>query len=248
MSALPAPIARDPYLERVAREHPTHAMLAGATGLVYERQVERIVRSLTRDCVHDPAVEALDWGCGKGHITYLLRRHGLNVTSCDIESDANDSTFGQETPIVDDQAIRVIPLVDAVRLPFPDASFDLVTSFGVLEHVKDDAASLREIRRVLRPGGLFFCSFLPYRGSWTQLAARLAGDGYHDRLYSKAHARALFNDAGLLIRSLEHEQLLPKNTWRWNLRTDRFDQMLCRLTPLRLIATNLVVAATVSRR
>lgn len=44
---------------------------------------------------------------------------------------------------------------DVERLTFPDASFDLVTSTEVFEHVGDDARGFAEIRRVLRPGGLF---------------------------------------------------------------------------------------------
>ncbi len=44
---------------------------------------------------------------------------------------------------------------DVMRLTFPDASFDLVTSTDVFEHVADDARGFREVRRVLRPGGVF---------------------------------------------------------------------------------------------
>jgi SAM-dependent methyltransferase len=44
---------------------------------------------------------------------------------------------------------------DVQRLTYPDASFDLCTSTEVFEHVPDDARGFREIRRVLRPGGLF---------------------------------------------------------------------------------------------
>ena len=44
---------------------------------------------------------------------------------------------------------------DAERLPFEDASFDRVSSNGVLHHTPDMSAALREIRRVLRPGGRF---------------------------------------------------------------------------------------------
>lgn len=43
-------------------------------------------------------------------------------------------------------------------LPFPDASFDCAVSFQVIEHIRDDAAFVREVRRVLRPGGRFIVS------------------------------------------------------------------------------------------
>jgi SAM-dependent methyltransferase len=43
---------------------------------------------------------------------------------------------------------------DGCALPFDDASFDLILSFHVLEHIPDDIAAMREMRRVLKPGGL----------------------------------------------------------------------------------------------
>jgi SAM-dependent methyltransferase len=44
--------------------------------------------------------------------------------------------------------------VDLTRLPFPDASYDLVYASHVLEHIKDDMVAIREIRRILRPNSL----------------------------------------------------------------------------------------------
>jgi SAM-dependent methyltransferase len=44
-------------------------------------------------------------------------------------------------------------VADATDLPFPDASFDVVTFFDVLEHIPDDARAVAEALRVLRPGG-----------------------------------------------------------------------------------------------
>jgi predicted SAM-dependent methyltransferase len=44
--------------------------------------------------------------------------------------------------------------VDLTKLPFDDASYDLVYASHVLEHIKDDRKALSEVRRVLRPGGL----------------------------------------------------------------------------------------------
>ena len=49
---------------------------------------------------------------------------------------------------------RVDHHVDLTRLPFPNASYDLVYASHILEHIKDDMTAIREIRRILRPHGL----------------------------------------------------------------------------------------------
>jgi SAM-dependent methyltransferase len=209
---------------------------------VIQRQIAFISTVLTHYTGAAPAdLRVLDWGCGKGQIAYLLRQLGFSVTACDRDDDSDDSSFGQDTPIIAEHKINVIPLEDPVRLPFETASFDCVTSFGVLEHVPQDRASLREIRRILKPGGLFYVTFLPYRLSWTQAVVRLRGNHYHDRLYWRRSLLELARDAGFTVQSLWFGQLFPKHSIPLALDPllEPLDRMLCRYTPFKYIATNL---------
>lgn len=57
-------------------------------------------------------VRVLDWVTGEGHISYLLKETGFDVVSCDIASSDDDSSFGQETPILKEKSINVITLND----------------------------------------------------------------------------------------------------------------------------------------
>jgi SAM-dependent methyltransferase len=93
-------------------------------------------------------------GCGVGtYMEHLTPRAG-SVMGLDIEF-ARLTEARQRAP-------RVV-CGAGERLPFPSESFDLLLSHEVLEHVQDDAAAVREIVRVLRPGGRL-ALFCPNRG------------------------------------------------------------------------------------
>lgn len=106
----------------------------------------------TRAIAHDllatlPFAERiLDAGCGTGGNRAMLHRHG-RVVAIDLSELALELTATRGG----------VPLARAsvTQLPFPDATFDLVTSFEVLYHrgVGDDVHAMRELCRVLRPGG-----------------------------------------------------------------------------------------------
>lgn len=223
--------------------HPSHAFLANPPAHNVYLYLCNYVRSFSEAWFGRPSsdVRALDWGCGKGHVSYLLRKQGIEVISCDVQSSADDSAFGQETPIIRGAGIDVVPLRHPYELPFSSGSFNVVLSVGVLEHVPNDQASLREIARVLRPDGLFFCFFLPYVGSWIQRLSRAGGDTYHDRLYTRRGIRRLVGQSGMELLDLWHRALLPKNRGRYPCYhlVERLDQMLTFHTPLRLLATNI---------
>ncbi len=189
-------------------------------------------------------LKILDWGCGKGHISYLMREMGAEITACDVHG-ADDSSFGQNTPIIEKASINVVPLEHPYILPFKDTSFDIVLSFGVLEHVPNHLGSLQEIYRILKPSGLIFCFFLPYHLSWTQRLAHLRGDFYHDRLYRKKMVKELLKQSKLELVDIWHRQLLPKNSISYgNYRTFEFiDQWLTERTPLKYTATNIEFVA-----
>ena len=93
---------------------------------------------------------------------------------------------------------------DARELPFPDRSFDLVLSGGLLEHFRDPAAVIREMARVLRPGGLFYADIVPRRPSLYRWAERgrmrheeHLAEGIYESDLPKGAWAGLVRDAGL---------------------------------------------------
>jgi SAM-dependent methyltransferase len=234
----------DEEIRATAATLPSHSFLANPAGQYAYVYLTQYVKALSEERFHRPFSElsVLDWGCGKGHVSKLLKGFGPNrLDSCDIVSDKDDSAFGQETPILKQFGIHVKALEHEYVLPYDAATFDILLSVGVLEHVPDDRASLAEITRVLKPGGLFFCFFLPTELSWTQQVARWRGIGYHDRLYSKSIVSEMLKEAGLELVDLWYRQLLPKNKAHYpNFRMfEKLDQFATECTPLRYLATNI---------
>lgn len=88
---------------------------------------------------------ALDLGCGPGLLTGLLRARGIAVVPADAGALFAARAGGVQC--------------DEDRLPFAPASFDLVVSTGVLDSVNDLPGALVQVRRLLRPDGLFLAAF-----------------------------------------------------------------------------------------
>ena len=148
----------------------------------------------------------LDWGCGFGHMSYLLMRRGFEVVSYDIGNALRDQ------PLFLAQEIHVIVGTDPVRLPFDAARFDAVLSCGVLEHVPDENGSLEEIHRVLKPRGAFFIFNLPQKYSYKEFLIERFGLGYtHERKYTMNSIGALLAKHRFRIAVMRRSGMLPHN-------------------------------------
>lgn len=93
----------------------------------------------------------LDFGCGTGYGTHRLSGGCASIVGVDISDDA--VAFAQEryhAPNLSYQAIRPLPEHQA---PFDEGSFDVITSFQVVEHIWEVASYVDELHRLLAPGG-----------------------------------------------------------------------------------------------
>lgn len=109
-----------------------------------------------------PATRVLDYGCGAGQIVRLLREQGLDAWGCDVYYEGGDSSS-----LVPVDLRSFVRRMAGDAIPYDDASFDIVLSNQVFEHVPDIEAALVEIARVLKPGGVSLNLF-PDRGVWRE--------------------------------------------------------------------------------
>jgi SAM-dependent methyltransferase len=108
-------------------------------------------------------LEVLEVGCGLGTDAAEFARSGAHYTGIDLTAPAVELTR---------KKLRAYGLpgitwqADAECLPFPDASFDLVYSWGVIHHTPDTEQCVAEIWRVLRPGGKLILMLYHAHGWW----------------------------------------------------------------------------------
>lgn len=128
-------------------------------------QLARSGYDLYRDAINTPAffallpevcgLQGIDIGCGEGHNTRLLAARGANMDAIDISpvfihlAQATEQANG---PLIQYQ------VASATKLPFADDAFDFATSFMCLMDVPDAKAAIKEVFRVIRPGGFFLFS------------------------------------------------------------------------------------------
>ncbi|HEU4510984.1 MAG TPA: class I SAM-dependent methyltransferase [Pyrinomonadaceae bacterium] len=143
--------------------------------------VEEICRRVT-----DRRPRILDVGCGTGANLLMLSQYG-DAEGVDISEDA--------LAFCRDRGLDKVRLGAGEQLPYEDATFDLVTALDVVEHMDNDLAGLKEMRRVLRPGGhvlLFVPTFMFLWGLQDDVS-------HHRRRYRLSELRRVLEEAGFEI-------------------------------------------------
>ena len=130
------------------------AALRGEPSYVWRAGQERRLNMIAQAAAERVKGHILENGCGVGMYVEHLARLGGEVVGLEFDF-ARAAEAGTHSDCIVNAA--------GEALPFPDSTFDLILSHEVIEHVQDDAQSVREMVRALRPGGraVIFC---PNRG------------------------------------------------------------------------------------
>jgi SAM-dependent methyltransferase len=126
-------------------------MRVGYTPESYQTELPGKIRLLLRLLSDEYGIDVrsaaiLDFGCHDGAVVEALRGDGLDVSGFDVAD-------GKDTAAWSRPYVRYVDLAH-YRIPWSDASFDVLYSHHVLEHVADYRQALGEMHRVLRPGGV----------------------------------------------------------------------------------------------
>lgn len=165
--------------------------------------------------------KVLDVGCGTGVDLVRFAQGGADVTGVDIA----ESAIALARQNVEQRGLTAdLRVADAERLPFPDATFDLVFAHGVIQYTTSAQAIVDECHRVLKPGGQAI--FQAYnRRSWLNALGKVMRVGLeHEdapvlRKYTAGEVRGLlgkFKDVRLVYERFPVKSRLHKG-WKGTL-------------------------------
>jgi demethylmenaquinone methyltransferase/2-methoxy-6-polyprenyl-1,4-benzoquinol methylase len=147
----------DPGSQRAAKVKELFARIAPRYDLINDLQSaglhrlwKRKVLALARPA---PGERALDLCCGTGDLALALASAGATVAGLDFSGEMLRIAHNRMARRANTSGAVRFVRADALRIPFPDGSFDIVTIGYGLRNLADLEAGLREARRVLRPGG-----------------------------------------------------------------------------------------------
>ncbi|WP_342323694.1 methyltransferase domain-containing protein [Kosakonia sp. BYX6] len=170
----------------------------------------------------DAAASVLDLGCGAGHASFVAAGVVREVTAYDL----SEKMLAVVRQAASDRQLNNISTVHgaAEKLPFTDDTFDVVISRYSAHHWHDVALALREVKRVLKPGGKFILMDIASPGQpvldiWLQTIEVLR-DPSHVRNYSAAEWLQMTQQSGMLVQKLVTDRLaLEYGSWVERMKT-----------------------------
>ncbi len=185
---------RRPYFNNLAAEWDHLPGMADAE--------ERIRRFVQRSHAVG-ALRILDVGCGTGVLLPGLLEYYSDAT-CLVEFDLAESMLKVNAAKYPGCDI-VYVCADAQSMPFLDSCFDLILCFGVLPHLDDKSSVLRQMFRILRPGGVLCVGHLMGSIALNAFHGSLSGPVSGDSLPSAAALERMLCKMGILEISAEED-------------------------------------------
>jgi SAM-dependent methyltransferase len=192
----------DQYASRYSdlSNHPLREAFGGGAHFLFERKWI-IIREFQKHFGVPRSDSWLDLGCGTGELLRLGRDHFTRVSGCDPAAAMLECC----------RDLDVRPQQSPIRVPFEDASFDLITAVCVYHHLEleERLPLTRDAARALKPGGVFcVIEHNPYNPATQYLVRHIPVDA-NARILTAGAVRSLMREAGLKILATRYFLYFP---------------------------------------
>lgn len=165
----------------------------------------------------------LEVGSGDGMTGVALADAGVDVTLLDLE-DWRDPRATH---------LRFIATDACAAFPFNDDAFNLCYSFNTFEHLREPSVTLREMLRILKPGGVVHLKFGPlYASAWGLHAYKTLPVPYAQWLFSDKRVERILSETGIHDLGRDREELQPLNRWPLAQFLELFKQSGCQIVDI----------------
>ncbi len=172
--------------------------------IMVQRRIIKWIKGVTRIA---PDARVLEMGCGRGAGACMIQEefHPAMLHAFDLDHQMILMAGRYLTPAQKEKISLYVG--DALRLPYRDEVLDVIFGFGVLHHLPDWRSGLKEIARVLKPGGIYFLEEFYPPLYLNFVFRRIFLHPEQDRFYSYDLHRALAEEGFSLQGCLEQKML-----------------------------------------
>jgi 2-polyprenyl-3-methyl-5-hydroxy-6-metoxy-1,4-benzoquinol methylase len=173
-----------------------------------------------------------DIGCGPAYGSSDMANYAATVTGVDYSQETIDDNAKQHAAVSNLRFVRsVVPPIN-----LPDASMDVVTAFQFIEHIHDQAGFIKDVYRVLKPGGVFLCTTPNAKMSIARNPFHI-----HEMTFEEMQSEAtkVFGASGFQLMGLQGDEKVNKyyaENGKWVRRIMRWDILgLHKILPASLL-------------